>query len=243
MQLIAPPGYGIVVPFDKEKHAELGFSFDSHYTFASSLNAIYITSAEFVQSSRHYPIVFSYNKEQHSYSPNIVTSLNSGDNQFVSASGQWTTGVYIPAYMRRYPFCIVEIPDDDGIKKPLVCVDEAALIKDAPPFFNKNNEPTEAWTHIETFMNEYETARQLTTSFTNRLAEHDLFEVFEAKAFGASGKRYHMTNMYRINEKKLQNLSGEVLSEFVEKKYMYFIYAHLISLDNFQYLLDRTVTH
>jgi len=243
MQLIAPPGYGAVAPFDKEKHAGLGFSFDSHYTFASRLNAIYITSAEFVQSSRDYPIVFSYNEEQHSYIPMIVTSLNSGDNQFVSKSGQWASNTYIPAYIRRYPFCIVEIPDDNGTTKPLVCVDEPALNSDAQPFFNKDSNPTEAWTRVETFMNEYETARQLTSAFTNILAEHNLFEVFEAQAFDESGKRYHMTDMYRINEKKLQCLTGGVLSEFVEKKYMYFIYAHLISLDNFQHLLDRTVTH
>jgi hypothetical protein len=95
---------------------------------------------------------------------------------------------------------------------------------------------------METFMQEYETARRATESFTASLAAQDLFEVFEAQAYSHAGRRYHMTNMYRINETKLQNLPEMILREFMEKKYMYYIYAHLISLDNFQRLLDRTVT-
>lgn len=239
MQLIAPPGYAAVVPFDKEKHAGLGFSPVANARFAAALNAIYVTSMEFTQCAHHYPIVFSYNEAQHQYAPMIVTSFNSGHNAFVSETGDWDSSTYIPAYVRRYPFCVVEIPDSG----PLVCVDETALEKKAKAFFNVKGVPSEAWARVESFMQEYEAARRASEAFVSSMAGHDLFEVFEAQAYSHAGKRFHMTNMYRISEKRLQMLPEKTLRQFMENKYMYFIYAHLLSLDNFQHLLDRSVTH
>jgi len=242
MPLIAPPGYAAVAPFDKEKHAGLGFSTTGSAGFAASLNAIYIACAEFLQASRHYPLVFSFNESQQRYSPMIVTSFTSGSNLFVSDAGEWDGETYIPAYVRRYPFCVAEL-GSDGTSKPLVCVDESALTGTTEPFFNVDGEAGEAWARTQAFMQEYETARQQTELFAAAMAEQGLFEVFEAQAFGKTGKRYHITDMYRINEKKLQMLSESRLHEFIEKKYMYYIYAHLLSLDNFQRLLDRKAGH
>lgn len=243
MQLIAPPGYGAVAPFDKEKHAGLGFSATAPASFVASLNAIYVTAMEFTQCARHYPIVFSYNEEQHRYAPMIVTSFISGHNSFVNDAGEWDATSYIPAYVRRYPFCTVEVNDADTASQPMVCVEERALEEKAEAFFDAEGNASDAWVRMETFMNEYEAARRVTDSFLAVLARHELFEVFEAQAYSHTGKHYHMGRMYRVNEKKLQNLSAEVLSELIEKKYMYYIYAHLVSLDNFQHLLDRSVTH
>jgi len=240
MRLIAPPGYGVVVPFNKESHSQLAVKEEQRFLFARNLNAIFATITEFVQCARSYPIVFSTLKDGEEYVPMAVTGLATGENRFIDEQGNWQAGAYVPAYVRRYPFCVVEIQaESDTTPQQLVCVDEAALVETDNSFFEANGEPSEAWQQFQNFMQEYESSRIATQAFTSKLAEHDLFEVFEAKAMHVSGQEYHMINMYRINEKKLKKLTAKVLRELMNKNYMYFIYAHLMSLDNFQLLLDR----
>ena len=57
------------------------------------------------------------------------------------------------------------------------------------------------------------------------------------------GRKAHifrlMINMYHISEKKFKKLTAKALGELRNKNYLYFIYAHLMSLDNVQLLLDR----
>ncbi len=240
MDLISPPGYGTVVPFNKETHSSMGIIEEQRFAFAKDLNAVFVTVTEFVQAAKHYPIVFSANEDATEYVPMLATGLSAGENRFIDDKGNWEQGVYIPAYVRRYPFCVVEInTEEDSTTQQLVCVDESALNEDEKSFFDENGESTEAWQQFQLFMQEYESSRIATMAFTSKLAEHDLFEVFEARAKHVSGEEYHMINMYRINEKKLNKLTAKVLKELMSKNYMYFIYAHLMSLDNFQGLLDR----
>jgi len=240
MKLISPPGYGAVVPFDKEKHSQFTVKGEQRFSFANNLNAVFTTITEFVQCARSYPIVFSSFNDSEEYVPMVVTGLAKGENRFVDEQGNWEPGVYVPAYIRRYPFCVVEIQaESDSTPQQLVCVDESALVESDTSFFEVDGEPTEGWQQFQNFMTEYESSRVATQAFTSKLAEHDLLEVFEAKAMHVSGQEYHMINMYRVNEKKLKKLTAKVLREFMSKNYMYFIYAHLMSLDNFQLLLDR----
>ena len=243
MELISPPGYGAVVPFNKETHSQLGIIEEQRFSFSKDLNALFITVTEFVQAARNYPIVFSANEDATEFVPMVVTGLSAGENRFVDDKGNWEQDVYVPAYVRRYPFCVVEINNEkDSATQQLVCVDESALSEEAQPFFDDNGEPGEGWQQFQNFMQEYESSRIATMAFTIKLVEHDLLEVFEARAKHTSGEEYHMVNMYRVNEKKLNKLSAKVLKELMAKNYMYFIYAHLMSLDNFQVLLDRQKT-
>lgn len=240
MDLIPPPGYGTVVPFNKETHAHMGIDEKQRFSFSKGLHAIFITATEFVQAAKYYPIVFSTNEEATEFVPMLASGLSSGENRFVDDQGNWEEGTYIPAYVRRYPFCVVELNNEENsTTQQLVCVDESALSDEGESIFDKNGEPTEAWQRFQNFMQEYESSRIATMAFTSKLAEHDLFEVFEARVKPISGEEYHMVNMYRVNEKKLNKLTAKALKGLMSKNYMHFIYAHLISLSNFQGLLER----
>jgi len=46
-----------------------------------------------------------------------------------------------------------------------------------------------------------------------------------------------MQAMYRVNEKALKKLPARVIKSWIDKNYMFYIYAHLVSLDNFQRML------
>ncbi len=60
---------------------------------------------EFAVAARHYPIVFS-NSAPHL--PVTVCGLQTGSNAFVGNDNRWTQGCYVPAYVRRYPFILME---------------------------------------------------------------------------------------------------------------------------------------
>ena len=54
-----------------------------------------------------------------------------GQNLFVDDDGRWAEGAYVPAFVRRYPFCISRL-SVDGVPKDLkvgVPKDEAESIK------------------------------------------------------------------------------------------------------------------
>lgn len=241
MKLVSPPGYGEVVPFDREKHGSCGYMSANNFAHMSALNAVYVNVAEFPQCIRDYPVVFSANENKGQFTPMIVTALTASKNVFVDEQGNWQDGCYVPAYARRYPFCLADLVNENtNEKQQLVCVDEAALDTQADSFFDEQGDASEQWQKFEKFLNEYEAARLTTVQFTKRLAELELFEVFEAQAFHVSGERFHMTGMYRVNEDKLKKLSAKNMKDLLEKNYLRFIYAHLLSLDNFRLLLDRT---
>ena len=239
MSLISLPGYRNVVALDKDKHRGKGV--DPSWPYIADLNAIYITIAEFVTASRQYPIAFVKGEEPEPYLPVMVTGLAKGGNLFATREGAWATDWYAPAFVRQYPFCIIDVKRGEGAEREqLICVDEEALVDDSDsPLFDADGKPTQYWGEREKFLREVNTARQQTRIFVNALAQADLFEPFEAKFLPRDAEGQTMTGLYRVNEEKLNKLPTAQLREQMRRGELSRIYAHLMSLDNFRNILDR----
>lgn len=240
-QLPTPPGYKSLIPFDKEAHRELTIDTDSGYSFASELHAIYLASVEFLQAARHFPIVFSGETDNAAgIVPMVVTGLRTQQNLFVGPDGKWPDDVYVPAYLRRYPFYTAQVRRDSQTEEHMICVDPAGLVKGGKSLLDKDGKASEEWTRMENFIREMELARQQTQRFTEILAEHDLFEPFEAQVHETkAGNEFRIGGMRRISEEKLKGLPGEALQELEKKDYLFLIHLHRMSLDNFRLLLNR----
>jgi hypothetical protein len=113
--------------------------------------------------------------------PIAVMGLNAGENMFVKDDGTFESGIYIPAYVRRYPFVFA---NDESNKQMVLCIDRGAeFIVDKGydmPFFEADGEPTEYTKNCIEFCNNFEVERQRTMSFVQLLKELDLFETKEA---------------------------------------------------------------
>src|ERR1700716_1166808 len=108
---IAPPfGYEEVVPFLKTHRVPL-LGTREVPGFAQRSNAIPISHTEFQLVAREYPIVFTSGDDGKTFAPVAVLGLTAGENLFF-AGGAWKDGVYVPAYARRYPFCMAKIALD-----------------------------------------------------------------------------------------------------------------------------------
>mgnify|MGYP002144979420 CR=1 FL=1 len=67
-----------------------------------------LTVTEFANAALSFPIIFVGDEK----TPVAALGLNAGENLFIDAEGAYDTGVYIPAYIRRYPFVFSR--SDDG---------------------------------------------------------------------------------------------------------------------------------
>ncbi len=72
-----------------------------------------------------------------------------------------------------------------------------------------------------------------------KLHELRLLETFTAQVAPQNESPIALTGMHRISEEKLQALPAATLQELARNGMLSRVYAHLLSLDNFQRLLDR----
>lgn len=233
-----PPGYESLVLFDKEQHK--GLSVSQNLSFGASLNAVFVTAPEFVLACRDYPLVFVRDTATEVFVPMIITALSNGNNLFVDEAGCWQQDVYVPAYVRRYPFCVAEGQQQDGSVRGVICVDEAALEAGDRPLFDHQGEPTAVWQEVEKLINDMEVARQQTARLCRALDDLDLLEPFQAQAVLKNGEKYNLQSMYRVAEKKLNELPVDVIQEMMGRGDLGRLYLHLASLNNFARLVDRT---
>src|SRR5471032_2893608 len=103
MQIVAPFGYKEISPLYKTQKVLLPAPGEIP-AFCRSLNALPISYAEFGIASRDYPIVFASTDEGKTFAPVVVVGMVGGENLFVDGA-KWDPSVYVPAYVRRYPFC------------------------------------------------------------------------------------------------------------------------------------------
>lgn len=238
--LIAPPGYGTVVPFDKARHAGLGLKAGRDYAWSRSLNAVYVSAVEFTRAALEYPIAFVRDASKDFFVPVAVLGLARDENLFVDAQGRWRPGHYVPAYFRRHPFCIADLPESaaGAGKRQLVCVQEDQLAPGGAPLLDAQGQPTEEWEAIAKLLEAVEGARSATLAFAQRLDSLQLLAPFEALALPRDGAQLRLQGLHRIDEEKLRKLPPREARELLAKGDLRLAYAHLLSLENFAKLLD-----
>ena len=239
MQISPPFGYKEVVPFLKTQKVRL-LSPGEVPEFVQSGNAIPISMTEFQPVARDYPIVFTKDGGQ-SYAPVAVLGISTGENLFYS-SGKWTAGIYIPAYARRYPFCMAKVAVNKVEQKDrLICVEKKYVDENGEQMFNDKGEPNAKWKDLERLLGEYEADLERSREMCAILLDYGLFEPFAMQATfkGEGQKPMQMTGMFRVAEKNLENLNAAQLKNLIKKGILPRIYMHLMSLENFGRLLDR----
>ncbi|MBL8383146.1 MAG: SapC family protein [Burkholderiales bacterium] len=240
MEINPPFGYREIVPFLKTQRVRLPSAAELP-AFTRQLNAIPVSYAEFGVAGRDYPLVFASGDEGKTYAPLAVLGIGAGENLFLNDDG-WAGGVYVPAYVRRYPFCMARVTLDAVEQQDrLICVEKAFVAAgDAgEAMFDDKAQATPRWTEIQKLLNEYEADLDRTREMCSILADYGLFEPFTMQATVAGGAPMNLTGMHRVNESRLEFLTADQLRTLVRKGLFGRIYAHLLSLDNFGRLLDR----
>jgi len=104
-----PLFFNDLMPLNSRDHKNYRSRMIDSAPWLSKAHAIPLTVDEFVQAQRDFPIVFSSGENP---LPLALMGLNEGVNTFVDESGKVTEQVYLPAYIRRYPFMLAKLQKD-----------------------------------------------------------------------------------------------------------------------------------
>ncbi len=224
-----PLFFNDLVPLSSSSHADWKIQTQSKAPFLANQHAIPITVDEFVAAGRFFPIVFSAGAQS---VPLVLMGLNEGINMFVDADGTVSKPVYIPAYIRRYPFLLAKLrPDTDELS---LCFDPSAPGLgpdiDGNPLFD-GDQPSEATKAILGFCEQFEQAGARTAAFMEELNKLDILMDGEV-AIQADGqdKPFVYRGFRMIDEEKLKDLRGDSLRKISQSGMLPLLYAHLFSL-------------
>jgi len=246
MQITAPFGYGEIIPLEKTHKVLLpnlgAGGGNSTPSFCRKLNAMALSFSEFIVASRDYPIVFSTGDAGQTFAPLVVLGLGNEQNLFVNPEGEWAPDTYVPAFVRRYPFCISKV-HVDGVPQTdkVVCIDKAYLDKAGISLFDKEGQPEPQWIEREKLLSEYEADLDLTAQMCAIFSRLELFSPFSMQVTEGGKQALELQGMYRIDEAKFLALKAANHKALVEKGLTGRIYAHFFSLANFARLYDRAV--
>ena len=218
-------------PLSPEMHGKLGVRrMDGPFAFAKQGHAVPLTVGEFPLAAVTGPIIFVGDEKL----PIAVMGLNAGENMFVQADGTFESGIYIPAYVRRYPFVFA---NDQSGQQMVLCIDRKAefIVEGGDmPFFD-GKEPSEYTKNCIEFCNNFELERQRTMSFVQLLKDNDLFESKTAtftpmNPDGSQGEPQKIADYFGVSEDKLNALPQAKIVELRDNGALAQIYAHLLSL-------------
>jgi hypothetical protein len=241
MDIKPPFGYREIVPLTRTQRVVLRQDGTLPEAFRET-SALPLSFAEFAPAACHYPIAFVSGDNGKSFVAMVVLGIENQRNLFVGADAKWDAASYVPAYVRRHPFCMSRVAVNGAEQaQRIVCVEKSAVAAAGEALFDDKGEPLPAWAQRHKFLVEFETDLARTEEMTRALAEEGLFEPFTMQAVPKAGAPLALTGLYRVSEQKLNELAPEKLKALAQSGRLARVYAHLVSLHNFARLLDRRV--
>jgi hypothetical protein len=225
------------VPLDRDKHRRRKVRPTGSFAFARKANSLYLAGVEFNDAGKDYAIVFTRIANGKTV-PVAMLGLRSRDNLFVDPQGHWDAR-YIPAFVRRYPFVLAELP---GRTELAVCVDEAyegLNDTEGEALFDAQGRDTPFLHNAQEFLTRYQAEYVRTEAFCQRLEQHGLLVEMNAKADLVDGRSFTINGLLIVDEHKLLALPDPVVLSLFRSGELHLISMHLASLNNMQKLVDR----
>ncbi len=222
-----PLFYSNPVPLDAKKHVDVALKKNFGLGFTAGINAIPINLIEMPQICHYYPIAFSPDSNA---TPVAILGVRNDENLFLNEDGTWNSdALYIPAYIRRYPFIFSEMPNSDQLSLCIDLNDDVTEEGGEQKFFDDEGKPTDLANNALEFCKSYHAAARQTLEFSTWLADSDLLIEREAQINAGENTRINFSGFRIINEKKLAELPDEKIVELHKKGWLPFLYAHLFS--------------
>lgn len=217
------------VPIMLDKHQDSGINKEGDYKFAKLTNSVPVNIQEFPEVCKYYTIAFANDG-----SPVVILGIKSNANLFVDKDGNWSRNLYVPAYIRRYPFAFMAYD-----KNLILCVDEnserfAKKAKKADlRFFDTAKKQSELTKGAMAFCQQFHVDSLITREFGKALIEQDLLIEQQAN-FNIKGEKTPLvlSGFGVVNQTKFTDLPIEILQEWHKNGYLSLINLHLMSLGN-----------
>lgn len=208
---------------DARAHGGLRLKANIGASFAAAAAAVPLALNEFAPASRSFPICFA----GETHEPLAVLGVHEGANLFVDERGGWRDEAYKPAYIRRYPFNLIETAPGSvalAIENDHTVIAE----KDGWPLFNGDKPSSEALRAFE-FCRRFHAALQATELWVRAIVEADLLVECQTAFEAPGGRRLKVDGFRVVDEAKLRKLDAARLLEWNSRGWLSPLFAHVHS--------------
>lgn len=237
-----PLFYNDLMPLNSRDHAAWRSRAIETAEFLKGAHAIPLTVDEFVEAQRDLPIVFSSGEDP---LPLALMGLNEGVNTYVDDAGKINDPVYLPAYVRRYPFMLAKLTPE--AQELSLCFDPTSealgAYAEGEVLFGDDGQPSENTQRILGFCDQFEQAGQRTKAFIEELKTHDL--LMDGEIAITINDKPDQPFTYRgfrmVNQEKLREVPAAQLETWNKSGFLMLVHAHLFSLDQMRKIFARQV--
>lgn len=194
--------------------------------FARQTAYVPLALDEIVVASRFYPVCFL----EHVRFPVAMLGLKPGQNLFVDEAGRWAKDAYVPAYVRRYPFILVE----SGPQRLTLALenDKAVLDPEAGwPLFEGETPSGRGLAAFE-FCRSYLAGLEAAASWADDLRKADLLVDRRVALSTAGAPSAAVEGFKTVDPEKLAGVGGDTLSAWARRGWLGPVFAHVDSKDH-----------
>lgn len=209
-----------LIPISYKNHATKRWITPNSFEFVREKNLLPVVIDELNQVILEMPIVFVEHNDKFilcallGYHPNI--------NLFVAENGKWKAD-YVPQILKKWPFYSFSNKNNELV----LCVDENSdqiSEFEGQPFFDNKGNPSSQIKKMITFIQHYEYNNIMTENACSILNKYNLI-----KPWPAVVDKRKLNNIYKIDEKSLNNLSDEDYLALRKHGAIYIAHCQLIS--------------
>ena len=233
-----PLFYKDLMPLNSRDHENWSSRRSDTADWLVNQHAVPLTADEFTLAQRHFPIVFSAGDRP---VPLALFGLNEGVNVYVDDKGAISNEIYIPAYVRRYPYMLAKL--DAKSETMSLCFDPASGLlgdfKKGDKLF-EDGKPSEYTNGVMQFCERFEEAGVRTQAFMDELKKHDLLMDGEVSISQEGQEQpYVYRGFQMVNMEKFREVRGDVLRTWNQNGLLTLLFAHILSLDLLRVIFAR----
>ena len=233
--------YNELEPINRQSHGDKKVRRLDGIAALGQMHAVPVTVDEFMLAGRSFPVIFSAGDAP---VPLALMGLHEGTNTFFDQDGKLLDpSIYIPAYIRRYPFLLARLTEDSD--QLSLCFDPSADVigdfDDGDPLFDGES-PSAATTEILAFCEQFEQAGQRTAAFMTELQDMKLLMEGEVAIQPDGAEQPFIYRGFQmVDEAKFRDLSGDKLRKMNQSGMLSLVMAHLFSLSLVRDIFARQV--
>ena len=240
-----PLFYKDLLPLNSRDHGDFKVSPFADASFLANTHAIPLTVDEFVDAQRHYPIVFTAGENP---LPIALMGLNEGVNTFIGEDGKLEAGLYVPAYVRRYPFILAKLNKESDDMS--LCFDPQAGVigknEEGQALFEPATDggeakPTDYTNGVLEFCTRFEQSGQRTKAFLEELKKLDVLRDgrMDITRRDMPDTPFTYTGFQMVDEEKLRELPTDVLENLNKSGMLMLMHAQLFSMNLMRMVFER----
>lgn len=238
--------YKNIIPINKITHKNLKFTLQNDMSFAQKTHWVPLANSEYFTAALDYPILFmSAQDEQNKrhYTSIALVGLSNNENDYITTNKNWKKDTYIPAFVRRYPFVLAQIPNE---KELSVCFDQGSGMfneVEGIDLFNADGAVSPFLEERIQFLEKFRIAMDKTSEFIETLANMELLSEKSINVTNDKGHSAQLEHFWIVDEEKLNKLSASQLAKLHKNGFLGCIFAHLMSMNNLLKILSMKNDH